>query len=376
LTVHIRLEAFGRPVKTHSFIKNRFLPPLSISYEKTMDRKEVQETFLAFLNQLPPEASFYVLGHSDADGLTAAAILTRSLRAKDFRGEARVTRKGENAWSSSVLERIKDSHSTALIVADLGSREDPLIPDIPTLLLDHHKPTGVPPGAVLLSGYGMEPTPTSGLLAFHCAEVLGTSQDLDWLAAISILADLGDKTDFPEWREGRRKHGSKNLREAATLLNAPRRAAEGDAQPALELLLEAPDLSAFLSDKRIEVLHAAKAEYNAALAGARRAAPKFNQPDRTVALLTVNTSCQVHPVLAQMWIGRLKDQIVICANTGFLPDRVNFAVRTKRPLDLISFLANHKPTGAGPDFGRGHDQATGGSLTPPQWEEFLRLLGF
>lgn len=341
-----------------------------------MDRKKAQETFFAFLSQLPPEVSFYVLGHSDADGLTAAAILARSLRTKGFRVQAGVTRKGENAWSPSVLQRIKDSYPTALIVTDLGSREDTLISDVPTLLIDHHKPTGVPPEAVLLSGYGTEPTPTSGLLAYYCAEALQVSRDLDWLAALSILADLGDKADFPEWREGRRRYGSKNLREAATLLNAPRRAGEGNAQPALELLLEAPDLPALLSDDRVELLRAAQAEYNAALAAARRVAPKFNQPDKTVALITVNTPCQVHPVIAQMWVGRLKDQIVICANTGFLPDRVNFAVRTKCPVDLIGFLADHKPTGAGPDFGRGHNQATGGSLTLPQWNEFLRLLSF
>ncbi len=341
-----------------------------------MDCEKARKTFLDFLKPLPPEVSFYVLGHSDADGLTASAILARGLRAKGFRVEAGVTRKGENAWSPSVLQRVRNSHSAALIVTDLGSREDPLIPEIPTLLIDHHKPTGVPPGAVLISGYGTEPTPTSGLLAFYCAEALQTAQDLHWLAAISVLADLGDKADFPEWREGRRQYGSKNLREAATLLNAPRRAGEGNAQPALELLLGAPDLPAFLSDKRLDLLRAARDEYNAALAVARRAAPKFNQPDKTVALLTVNTPCQVHPVIAQMWVGRLKDQIVICANTGFLPDRVNFAVRTKKSVDLIHFLASHRPANAGPDFGRGHDQATGGSLTPLQWAEFLQSLGF
>ncbi len=341
-----------------------------------MDRKEAQSIFLSFLHQLPPETSFYILGHSDADGLTASAILARSLRAKGFRVEAGITRKGENAWSPSVLQRVMSLHPTSLIVTDLGSREDPLIPHLPTLLVDHHKPTGRPPGAILLSGYGAEPTPTSGLLAFYCAEALETSQGMDWLAAISVLADLGDKADFPEWREGRRKHGSKNLREAATLLNAPRRAGDGNAQPALELLLEAPDLSALLSDPRIALLRASKEEYNAALAVARRVAPQFNQPDKTVALLTVNTPCQVHPVIAQMWVGRLKEQIVICANTGFLPDRVNFAVRTKLPVNLIDFLASHKPPGAGPDFGRGHDQATGGSLAPSQWKEFLRSLSF
>lgn len=341
-----------------------------------MNRQEAQETFLTFLNPLPARAFIYVLGHSDADGLTASAILTRSLRAKDFRVEAEVTRKGENAWSPSVLQRVRNSHPAALIVTDLGSREDPLVPHLPALLIDHHKPTGIPPGTTLLSGYGTEPTPTSGLLAFYCAEALQASQDLDWLAAISILADLGDKTDFPEWREGRRKYGVKNLREAATLLNALRRSGEGNAQPALELLLEVRDPAALLSDKRIETLCAAKDEYNAVLAVARRAAPKFNQPDKTVALIIVNTPCQVHPVIAQMWVGRLKEQIVICANTGFLPDRVNFAVRTKLPVNLIEFLAKHKPAGTGPDFGRGHDQATGGSLTMPQWHEFLRLLGF
>jgi single-stranded-DNA-specific exonuclease len=341
-----------------------------------MERQEAAEIFLKFLHQLPPEASLHLLGHSDADGLTATAILARSLRAKGFFVHADITRKGENAWSSNVLQRIKDSHPAALIVADLGSREDPLVPDLPTLLVDHHKPTGVPPGATLLSGYGTDPTPTSGLLAFYCAESLHTGPNLDWLAAISILADLGEKTDFPEWLEGRRKYGSKNLREAATLLNAPRRAAKGDAGAALDLLLEAPDFSAFLSDKRIEILRAAKAEYDSALATARRTAPKFNQPDKRVALIAVNTPCQVHPVIAQMWVGRLKEQIVICANTGFLPDRINFAIRTKLPVNLIDFLAKHKPSGAGPDFGRGHDQATGGSLSPLQWNEFLKSLGF
>ena len=122
--------------------------------------------------------------------------------------KAKVTRKGENAWSPGVRRRIEHSHPAALIVTDLGSREDPSVPHLPALLIDHHKPTGVPPGATLLSGYGMEPTPTSGLLAFYCAEALQASRDLDWLAAVSILADLGDKTDFPEGREGRHKYGA------------------------------------------------------------------------------------------------------------------------------------------------------------------------
>ena len=271
------------------------------------------------------------------------------------------------------MARIREQQPAALIVADLGSREELLLDGVPTLLIDHHKPTGVPPGALLISGYAMQPTPTSGLLAFWCAQALGMADQLGWLAAISILADLGDKTDFAEWVEGRRPYRMKDLREATTLLNAPRRAAKGDAQPALDLLMSAADPRTFLANPRIEELRAAKAEYDAALKEARRAAPKFSG---TVALLTVDTPCQVHPVIAQTWVGRLSKNIVICANTGFLPERVNFAMRTKLPVNLIDFLAAHKPENAGPEFGRGHDQATGGSLTHPNWNLFLQSLGF
>ncbi len=319
------------------------------------------------------EAVTCVLGHSDADGLTAAVILARALQANGFTVKAETTRKGETAWSESMLERVREQRPGTLLVADLGSREEPLMEGIPTLLIDHHKPTGVPPGASLISGYEMQPTPTSGLLAYWCAQAVGAAEKLNWLAAISILADLGDKTEFPEWTEGRRKYRSKDLRETATLLNAPRRAAKGDAQSALKLLMDAVDPAAFLADPRVDQLRTAKAEYNAALAEARRAAPKFSS---NVALLTVNTPCQVHPVIAQTWVGRLSKNIVICANTGFLPERVNFAMRTKLPVNLIDFLAAHKPENAGPEYGRGHDQATGGSLSYSDWNLFLRSLGF
>jgi hypothetical protein len=57
----------------------------------------------------------------------------------------------------------------------------------------------------------------------------------------------------------------------------------------------------------------------------------------------------------------------------FLPPSSIFS---KLPINLIDFLAKYKPSGAGPDFGRGHDQATGGSLTLSQWSEFLTSLGF
>ena len=338
-----------------------------------MTRAAAGATFCDFLEQLPRAGSVCVLGHSDVDGLASIAILTRALTAQGYNVTAEVTRKGESAWSDTTLKRLASHQPAALIIADLGSRDAPLLPGTPTLLIDHHRPTGVPPGATLITAYGEEPTATSGLIAYWCAEAIGQARDLDWIAAISILADLGDKTGFPEWLESRQRYGFSSLRQATTLLNSPRRAAKGDASPALNLLLRVSDPRALLADESATTLRDAKVEYDNALAAARRVAPKINGP---VALITVHTPCQVHPAVAQMWTGRLAKNIVLCANTGYLPGRVNFSARTKLDMNLIEFLEEVRPTDAGDEFGRGHNRATGGSLRAEQWPEFLKRLGF
>ena len=59
---------------------------------------------------------------------------------------------------------------------------------------------------------------------------------------------------------------------------------------------------------------------------------------------------QVHPLIAQRWTGRLRKndkggklQMVMCANEGYLPGRVNFAARSAAAgggakVDLIQML--------------------------------------
>ena len=336
-----------------------------------MPRDDIQTRFGKFTASVPAGGRIAVLGHSDADGLSAAAILARALRSAGFDVTADVTRKGESAWSESALARVSRTQPAALVLADLGSRAEPLLPGIPALLVDHHKPTGAPAGAELLTSYGESDPATSGLLAYWCAAAIGRADGLDWMAAVSILADLGDKSSLSEWATARKKYGYTKLREVTTLLNSPRRAASGDATPALRLLLDATSPSAFLADAGIEELRAAKAEYDAALAEGRRVGPTFRGP---VALITVNSPCQIHPALAQMWSPRLRKNIVICANEGFLPGRVNFSARTSLDINLIDFLAKHRPPDAGEEFGRGHDKATGGSLTPEQWNQFVEGL--
>ena len=49
-----------------------------------------------------------------------------------------------------------------------------------------------------------------------------------------------------------------------------------------------------------------------------------------VALIRLHSPCQVHPLVARTWRDRLPRSIVIAANTGYLPGRVNFAATHAR----------------------------------------------
>ena len=137
-----------------------------------------------------------VLCHSDGDGVTSGAILAHALRRAGRPVAVEVTGKGGGAWHPGTAARLLAHRPAALIVADLGCRAEPVLAGVPTCFIDHHRPAGTPPGDLLVTGYGTEPTPTSGLLAWECGKRVADVGDLDWIAAISVLSDLGDAACF------------------------------------------------------------------------------------------------------------------------------------------------------------------------------------
>jgi single-stranded-DNA-specific exonuclease len=182
-----------------------------------------------------------------------------------------------------------------LIVTDLGIRPDAIDADPSTVFIDHHVPQGVPAGATVISGYGEQPTPTSSLLAWWCAGALADVDDLLWIAALGVIGDLGSTASFDELAEAKRRYGATALREATTLINAPRRASAGDARPAFDLLMKAGSLRDVISGKHpeTEVLRRAREEVNVALQAAKRVAPKIKNG---VALILFDSPCQLHPL--------------------------------------------------------------------------------
>ena len=359
---------------------------------------DVGKQFLAFLAQLPDKAArVHILTDSDADGLPAATILLKALQQAGYANTtAEVRLKFESAWSPSVLERLTRRAPDALLITDLGSRSEPLLPSVPTLLLDHHRPVGVPPGATLITAYReMGPgddareIPTTGLMAYYCAQALLPDQHEQylWLAAISLLSDLGDKAPFPELGAAKKTYGAGALRDLTSLLNAPRRSAQGDASAALELLCLGTSPKEILTSADPQIVQlrdqllADKAEVAEALAFARKLPPRFSTAVRDelgadLIAIRMDTPCQVHPLVAQQWRARFPKSVLFGVNTGFRPGWVHFSGRAPAGVNLIHFLSNHRPEEADHSYGNGHDQAAGGALKVHIWNRFIRELGF
>jgi single-stranded-DNA-specific exonuclease len=335
-----------------------------------------RRAFAETLNRASQSEPIHVLFHNDADGLAAGALLARGITRAGRTVSARLVGRGENPWMDPVASELRTSPPGALIVTDLGVQREPVAPGVPTVLIDHHVPQGTPEGAVVISGYGLEPTPSSSLLAYQCIQALIEMDEFVWLAALGIIGDYGEKAPFAELAEAQRRHGAKVLREVTSLINAPRRSSTGDAQPAFELLMQVAGPEEILSGEHPQaaVLKAAREEVKRELDKGRRIAPRFAGP---VALIEMSSPCQIHPLVAQSWTGRLRNQVVIAANSGFREGYVHFAARTASGRNLIAFLREHAPPGVeSSTYGQGHEQASGGSLPVESWETLRRSLGF
>lgn len=322
-----------------------------------------------------PSGTIAVAGHFDADGLSAVATLVRALRAAGREAEPVIVGKTETPWDPSFAERLRALGPAGLILTDLGTRGEAVLADTPTLIVDHHRPIGTPPHAITLSGHGLSPEPTSALIAWWATAALGEQDDLQWLAALGLIGDMAPEDAFPELAEAQKRWGKTALRDATSLVNAPRRTGAADASSALRLLLSAdgPKVITKGDSADAHALVAAKAEVREAVEAARRVAPRVVGD---VALILFSSPCQVHPLIAQQWRGRLKDKIVLAANAGYRPGWVHFAARSASGRDLLAFLAEHRPDGADGRFGNGHAQATGGALPAALWNRFAIGLGF
>ena len=335
-----------------------------------MTPDEARAAIASFLDATPRDARVLVFHDFDADGVTAAIVLERTLERAGFTNVRRLaTMRERDAWSDANRARIAEARPHTLFVLDLGSRDEPLVDGARCCVIDHHRPEGTPPGSLLLTAYHWDPIPNTSLLVYDLCASLAEIEDLDWIAAIGALSDVGERAPFPLLASVRKRYAMSDLKEATALVNAARRASDFQPENAARALLGHATPRELVRSESPEVaaLRTAREEVRREMSEAKKAAPKFAG---NVALIRVRSRCQVHPVIAQIWRTRLPKYIVIVANDGYLPGRVNFSARSMAGIDLIAFLRAH-----GVDA-RGHDQATGGSVTTEEWVELLMRLGF
>jgi hypothetical protein len=170
-------------------------------------------------------------------------------------------------------------------------------------------------------------------------------------------------------------------------------------------LLEAKDPKEIIGNRR---LAEARQEINAEVEKQTHTPPKFSKDGR-IAVLKINSQAQVHPVIATRWArlptpnfqqwssnislqaSHLKSkalEIVMVANYGYLPGKVNFSCRIALcargrdpPVNIIQSLkavADLDTTDLvkrlGQNFARGHKEASGGIVNTAEFEELCDLM--
>lgn len=337
---------------------------------------EVARTqFCDFLAGVPKQARTVAIHDVDADGLAAGVVWQKVMERTGYTPQRITPNRERNAWTPENRERLEKAAPDFLWTLDLGSQSVKILPGVPTCFIDHHHPEGVPEGDTLISGYAWDPIPNTSWIMWEIGKAVADVEDIDWIAVIGTLSDLGEKAPWEQIALAKKKYTAKWLKEATALVNAPRRSASFEAELGAQALLEHQnprDLCESQSESG-EALRAARQEVAAALDEGKKAAPTFAGQ---VALVRVNSPCQIHPLIAQIWRSRLPKYIVICANEGYIPNRINFSARSGAGINALEYLRSLQIAEGDGNFGHGHDQATGGSLPPERWSELLEKMGF
>ena len=342
----------------------------------TPNIESARQALNSFLERTPKTARVVCLHDTDADGITAGVLWQRAMERLEYSNLARIVPDRErNAWTPENKRRVAESNPDALFVLDLGNQPHDVVENVRTCFIDHHRPGETRDDQTLISAYSWNPVPNTSLIVNELFAPLVDLSDLDWIAAIGAFSDLGERAPFEIIETTKKKYTAKYLKEATALINAVRRASDSNPEAAARALLNHsnPKELVLSSDDDVNSMKAAREEVKAAMNEAKKSAPIFAGQ---VALIRVHSRCQIHPLIAQIWRGRLSKYIVIAANDGYIDGRINFSCRASGETNVLQFLRDIKLSDGEGNFGNGHDGASGGSLPPARWNELLQKIGF
>jgi len=344
--------------------------------DPTPNLETARQMFRTFLDATPRESRVVCLHDTDADGIAAGVVWQRAMQRIEYSNLVRVVPDRErNAWTPENQRRVREAKPDALFVLDLGNQPHDVVENVPTCFVDHHRPGQTRLDQTLISAYSWKPVPNTSLIIYDLFSDLIDIADLDWIAAVGTFSDLGERAPFSLVETTRKKYTAKWIKEATALVNATRRASVSDPEAGARALLKfsSPKELCLSDDADVQAMKAAREEVKAAMNEAKKAAPIFAGQ---VALIRMNSRCQIHPLIAQIWRGRLPKYIVIAANEGYMDGRINFSARSGNDTNVLQFLRGIELSEGEGNFGHGHDGASGGSLPPARWNELLGKIGF
>ncbi|NOK06483.1 hypothetical protein [Myxococcus sp. CA027] len=303
-----------------------------------------------------------VAPHPSVDGLAAGALVLRALQAVGARVKAQVPAKGEHALSPSFQQRLRAAQPDALVVLEMSSdaMDDSVAPPgLPTLIVAPHAAPAGKVGTTVLSARELEPAVSCSLLTYALVSPCVVPGPLEWLAVLGTVADQGVDAPIPFLKDALRRAGRTAVTESVALLNAARKSSRYAAPLALGVLLRAGSATDITRGNvpGVDTLHDCRLEVQREVLRCSKTPPRIASP---VALLLFSSEAQVHPQVAVRWAQRLPEHIIIAANAGYLPGRVDFAVRSRMPMELGGLPLN----------------ATGGSLSREDFLRFAAGLGF
>lgn len=343
-----------------------------------------------------------VAPHPSVDGLAAGALALRALQAVGARVTAQVPGKGEHAFSPTFQQRLRAAQPDAFVVLErrprpssshatpweapspddaseskstpgrpsradgpAGPRSSDVMddsvapPGLPTLIVAPQADLAGKPGTTVLSARGLEPAVSCSLLTYALVSPYVVPGSLEWLAVVGTVADLGVDAPIPFLNDALRRAGRTAVTESVALLNAARKSSRFAAPLALGVLLRAGSATDITRGNvpGVDTLHDCRMEVQREVLRCSKTPPRIASP---VALLLFSSEAQVHPQVAVRWAQRLPEHLIIAANAGYLPGRVDFAVRSRSPMALGG-LPLH---------------STGGSLSREDFLRFAAGLGF
>lgn len=279
-----------------------------------------------FLEEIEPDDVIVLLIRGDTESCCTAAVLTRTLRQMGNELVYPVfIEKGESAGEDSVTCRIASKSPSRLIIVGVCGLDRPPVPDLRTMVIDDHKPTGQMPVELFLTTYGADPPSPACLLAYEICKPLMFYDGTPWLSALGIAAHLGIHSEFEILKASVDQFGEHVIRGAVELLDAALSSSKQNVGLVYDVLMEADtpldivDMTVEGSGKLDEYRKEVQSEF-------RRVMQNELQMSGQWAIMKYSSPVMVERLVADAIAEDAPDKAAVAANFGYQDGHVSFEI--------------------------------------------------